>query len=678
MGNSARNYWRWAAILALAALLRVWGPLGDASVRHPDEFFLVYWPLYFSTGDFNHQHTLTAFYPAFHYYLLGALYFLYFAALKMGGLAWSLHEWVAYQLFWGGDALVRIGRWVTVFFALGTVVCAGAVARRIWGESAGWMAALFTAVCAIHVRQSGLVAVDVPMTCWFVGAVWASLRLLHGEDVKAYLWAGVLVGLTAAAKYPGALVSSAVVAAHFSAGRGLLDRRLWASGAAAIGAFFIVTPYTFLDYAVFAGHFSREVSHLQQGHGQELGLGWWYYLRETLPAGLGWAGVVLMAYGAFAAWPSREGRVLLATFAGYYLVMGSGQLVFVRYALPLLVIGAILAGGAVARVGRPWRYALLLVGLIEPLHASVRIAELQAAGDTRSAAKSWVETRLPAGSTCCNFGGWAGDVSVRTIEGLWGRISQYERLWGREKMDEVRSFIVETGPRSPFYSYAIHYGNRQHNAGSMDVVRKFDCPYVILHRHALVYSTIDTAFAQSLAVRGELITRFSPGSDMMSARYDPIDAYYLPIGSFGELEKMGPEIEIWRIGPDKPSSWGTLPRAFAQAYVRGAATRLEGGEIAEALALVERGLALDADCADGYLVSARIMEQAGRDRGAIGFYERVVALKPERSDYWLALANAYSQLGDEDNAQRCYRRVLALEPDHPEAAALRRAISGEG
>ena len=43
--------------------------------------------------------------------------------------------------------------------------------------------------------------------------------------------------------------------------------------------------------------------------------------------------------------------MLLATFAGYYLVMGSGQLVFVRYALPLLAMGAILAGGAVARLG---------------------------------------------------------------------------------------------------------------------------------------------------------------------------------------------------------------------------------------------------------------------------------------------------------------------------------------
>ena len=49
----------------------------------------------------------------------------------------------------------------------------------------------------------------------------------------------------------------------------------------------------------------------------------------------------------------------------------------------------------------------------------------------------------------------------------------------------------------------------------------------------------------------------------------------------------------------------------ARNYWRWAASRLEGGQIAEALVLVERGLELDADCADGYLVSARIMEQGG-------------------------------------------------------------------
>ena len=126
---------------SLTAVLRFWGPLGDPSVQHPDEYFLVYGTLHLFSGDFNHQHTLTAFYPAFHYYLLGMLYFLYFAALKIGGLAWSMDQWVAYHIFWGSDELVRIGRWTTMFFALGTVVWAGCVARRIWGEAAGWLAA---------------------------------------------------------------------------------------------------------------------------------------------------------------------------------------------------------------------------------------------------------------------------------------------------------------------------------------------------------------------------------------------------------------------------------------------------------------------------------------------------------------------------------------------------------
>lgn len=672
------DYWRWAAILALGVVLRLWGPLGDPSVRHPDEFFLVYWPLYFSTGDFNHQHTLTAFYPAFHYYLLAALYLLYFAVLKIGGLAWSLDQWVAYHFFWGGDALVQIGRWTTVCFALGTVWWAGCIGRRIWGGAAGWLAGLFTAVGAIHVRQSGLVAVDVPMTFWFVGAVWAAVRLVEREDMGAYLWAGVLVGLAAAAKYPGALAASAVVAAHLGAGRGLLDRRLWLSGVGALGTFFVATPYTFLDFSVFAGHFSTEIDHLQQGHGQELGLGWWYHLRVSLPDGLGWMGLALAICGGVAAWQRTKGRVLLAAFVGYYLVMGSGQLVFVRYALPLLVLGAVLAGGAVARVGIPWRYVLLLVGLVEPLYGSVRIAQLQMGGDTRSAARQWVEKELPTGSTCCNFGGWAGDVPLHTIEELWGRISHYERLWGRARLDALREFLLAEGPPGPFYSYAINPGNSQYKAGSVEVVRQFACPYVILHRHALSYSEVDTAFARILAAEGELLARFAPGGDYASARYDPIDAYYLPLGAFGGLEQTGPEIEIWRVGPDAPAAWATLPGALAQAYVHGAMTRLQGGEIAQALALVERGLYVDADCADGYLVSAYIMERAGRDRDAIGFYERAIALVADRADSWLELGNAHRRLGEAEAARRCYARVLTLVPDHPEAAALRRAVEGDG
>jgi hypothetical protein len=39
-----------SAIALLAALLRLWGPLADAQVRHPDEFHFVYWHPTFSVA----------------------------------------------------------------------------------------------------------------------------------------------------------------------------------------------------------------------------------------------------------------------------------------------------------------------------------------------------------------------------------------------------------------------------------------------------------------------------------------------------------------------------------------------------------------------------------------------------------------------------------------------------
>ena len=90
--------WLLTAILVVAALLRIGGPLSDARVQHPDEFHFVYWPLYFTTGDLDPQHTLTAFYPALHYYLLGLLYFVYFL-LQLPANGWSLEQFAMYHFF---------------------------------------------------------------------------------------------------------------------------------------------------------------------------------------------------------------------------------------------------------------------------------------------------------------------------------------------------------------------------------------------------------------------------------------------------------------------------------------------------------------------------------------------------------------------------------------------------
>ena len=207
-------------------------------------------------------------------------------------------------------------------------------------------------------------------------------------------------------------------------------------------------------------------------------------------------------------------------------------------------------------------------------------------------------------------------------------------------------------------------------------MRLLACDYALLHRHALSYSQIDTAFAGDLAGQGELLARFGAG-DVYAPRYDPIDAYYLPIGGFGDLERAGPEIEIWRVGFGKSTSWTTLKGAFAQAYVLGGMTRLQARDLSAALALVQRGLQIDPRCTEGYLVSAYLMEKAGRDGDAVPFYQMALALEPVNADSWIELGNAHWRLADEAAARRAYAQALAAAPDHPQAEALRREVVGE-
>jgi hypothetical protein len=111
--------------------------------------------------------------------------------------------------------------------------------------------------------------------------------------------------------------------------------------------------------------------------------------------------------------PRKEVWVLLAGFLAYYLVMGAGMLVFLRYALPLMLLLAVLIAGVVRSARRPWRQAgLALLVALEPLHASVFMVRLAGREDSRAAARAWVEAHVPEGTAIGNFGGWAGDVQL--------------------------------------------------------------------------------------------------------------------------------------------------------------------------------------------------------------------------------------------------------------------------
>lgn len=99
-----------------------------------------------------------------------------------------------------------------------------------------------------------------------------------------------------------------------------------------------------------------------------------------------------------------------------------------------------------------------------------------------------------------------------------------------------------------------------------------------------------------------------------------------------------------------------------------AATELaSAGRLAEALASLDRAIALDAGVAHAHFLRGTILGQQGRFRDAAAALERAVALSPRHVGARFKLALAYAQLGQDDLAEATLRQVLVDEPGNARA-----------
>jgi tetratricopeptide (TPR) repeat protein/4-amino-4-deoxy-L-arabinose transferase-like glycosyltransferase len=677
-------------IVLLAALPRVLMLGGVDSIWHPDEFYFVYKPLGFFGGDLN-PHLFN--YPSLSFYLTALLYGVVFVWQQLFGAGMSLDEWVLYHYFWHPEELLPLARFLALSFALGTIYLTGLIAEKLTDARTGLVAALLASLSIIHLRQSPLAAVDLPMCFWLLAALYFSLRLVEENRLRFYLLAGICTGLAASSKYPGALVGAAVFSAHILGATALSLRalaarfaagRLWLAALVSLLSFVCTSPYVLIDFATFWQYFARELAHAASGHGADLGTGWWYHLATTLRYNLGWLGLVGLAAGLCVVLkrPTRLTWVLLATWLVFYLAIGSSRTVFVRYALPLCLLQAIFCALVFYHLGR-WRWSLLLLSLllVEPLYASQRLVQIVSGQDTRLQARRWIEEHVPAGSTLCNFGGWYGDVPLRTFEQVWWQLWNYENAYpelAKSAKADSRlprallaqlDFLEDTRPRAPYYSYIIDSGNHPDERGSLRAIGDHDCDCVVLHRHPLSYSSIDSTFYTALKERGTLLASFVPtGLAAAHPTYDPIDAYYVPIGDFGELKMPGPAVEIWRL---KPEEIGNYPRSasqlFAQGYAIGSSVRLVQKRPAEAYAMNTRALALDAANGEALLTRALLYREKGDRQEAMRLLRAVLEREPQQATALYNLALLAEQGAELNAAADAFTRFIALRPDYAPA-----------
>lgn len=380
--------WILAAVLIIALGVRTTGLAWGLSNHfrfyspHPDENTIISYALLNPFLNVPHGQLFP------HFYNYGSLQL--FIINFLGSVAF-VHGWITlspsaqipgYFPNLCGQCLL-LARSATVLMGVGAVWTTYALGNRLFGKAAGLLAALFLAVCPLHMQHSHFATVDVPSGFWTaLSLVWAakilpalneksfdegrkktksfSLASLKEKKLAAFLLSGAFAGLAAATKYNCALAVLGLLAAGHSlawgkerGGRSIIEKIEIAVNAALgllSSAFFFILgcPGSIFDNQFFSyslNYESQHVYHQPEVYFQNTGLGCWYIVTNNLVVALGLPLLFCCLVGiGWAVWKRSSRDLLLGSFTlAYFILISLASSRYARYEialLPMLVVFA--------------------------------------------------------------------------------------------------------------------------------------------------------------------------------------------------------------------------------------------------------------------------------------------------------------------------------------------------
>ena len=411
-----KTRWLLIGVTLVAIMLRVWGiNFGLPYLHHPDEPGNVsVAQRIFKTGDLN-PHSL--FYPPLFYHLNAAAYAPYYLIGKLMGVFSNPADIPAPVMLAMGvgqtpmPTTFLLGRILTATFGAAAVILASLAGWQLTDKILiGLLAALMMAMSPVNVALSRYITPDTFLVFFVLLSFWASVLIFRQGKTWQYVAAGVATGLTASAKYNGALIVLPLLLAHFfrSGLRGWRDRRLYFALGAGGLTFLLTTPV--LLGQDFLSNFTYNAQVYSTGHlGMEgNSLNWYlsYLLRIEGPVTL--LGVMGILRGIYVR--SKE-IVLLSIFPLVYFTLISSMVVRNgRTLLPLTPFLFLLASSLLVSLldqsgiqeSQRWRVvaasALILISLSWPLVRTLKDTVQLTTVDSRETARIWINHNLPGGS----------------------------------------------------------------------------------------------------------------------------------------------------------------------------------------------------------------------------------------------------------------------------------------
>ena len=312
-------------------------------------------------------------------------------------------------------AVYNAARFVTALIGTATVWLTYRLGKDLHSRTLGLVAAAQLAALPMHVRESHFALTDVPTTALVVLTLWLTVRAGRKRTVSAYVWAGFAAGLSAAAKYNGAVVAVVIGVGWLAYETAAPDRgrKALAALAAMTAAFLLAVPYAVLDLPGFLNGFGGQLAHFSPRQYASVDPPWRTYLALLSQAGTFWVPLAVVGV-ALVLWrqrPLKPWMIPMGFVVAYYYVLGSHGVVFGRYALPLVPVICLLAALPIVEVSRmvgeriSHRYAASLLAALATtgmvaVFASISLAWLDGfrRPDTRAIASRWMIAALPKGT----------------------------------------------------------------------------------------------------------------------------------------------------------------------------------------------------------------------------------------------------------------------------------------
>jgi len=322
---------------------------------------------------------------------------------------------------WNSTALLS-GRMVSALAGTFSLYLVFLIGKRLYGSSAGLIAAAVLAVLPLHVTCSRYLKEDALLVALTLCCVAALLKAVQ-EDKKGYLlFAGLLAGLSASSKYSGLLSVIIVGSAPWLKSGGWKPEVSY-FGYTALAlllfpvGFLMGTPYAYFDYNGFMRGVRYEKAHMLRGHTVSIDAWsqyWMYHFSRSIIPGMSFFSTLLAVFAAgLLLWRRKiEDLFLLSLVLLFYLpaewVRTKPAPQPERYILPCLPFLAIAVGEGIRIISRMTFFqhlrtkavgVSLLVALVIffPAKRSIELAS-EIRNDTRERMAEWMIENIPHGT----------------------------------------------------------------------------------------------------------------------------------------------------------------------------------------------------------------------------------------------------------------------------------------